>query len=528
MAPGMQGISADTLGLRLKANRGNLILAALGFLPLLWVFLVESWNRPAYQFFPMALFAAALLASRAVKAIGAPPAGSPSSTRFLVVVAGVVCLFANLLWSPWLGFIAFLLGVTAILWGLGGKPLFLALVPAILMLVAILPPPLGWDQSLTLWLRSVAVHVSCGLLDWLRITFVRDGNTIQLPGKTLFIEEACSGINSFVLCNAFCLFWILWQRRSYGWLVPAMLATSCFVVLGNIIRITGCSLAFSRWHLDLLDGWPHEAFGLVLLLGYCVLVMSTEQFLVFLTQPVPEEPESAPPPRPAPAAQPAAIAPPAGPILGSRFAGLLLAILGLGVFAFHIVHSKGRTIWPGLSSSLELKLSVPDDLAGWRRVNSGSGDQAMIQYVGLHSSIWHFQRAGRQASLAVDYPLNGFHDVQICYTANGWLVSAEDKMLNPAGQDDLHAMRLTMNKPPFRHAYVFQSVVDEHGRWLSNEEALVHRLETPPAGYRIQLITEAFGPIPDAAQADAQALFLEARQTLVPQIIEQLRKPAAK
>jgi len=42
------------------------------------------------------------------------------------------------------------------------------------------------------------------------------------------------------------------------------------------------------------------------------------------------------------------------------------------------------------------------------------------------------------------------------------------------------------------------------------------------------LITEAFGPIPDAAQADAQALFLEARQTLVPQIIEQLRKPAAK
>jgi hypothetical protein len=37
-----------------------------------------------------------------------------------------------------------------------------------------------------------------------------------------------------------------------------------------------------------------------------------------------------------------------------------------------------------------------------------------------------------------------------------------------------------------------------------------------------------FGPIPEAVESDAQALFVQARQTLVPQLVEQLNKSAAK
>jgi len=61
---------------------------------------------------------------------------------------------ANILWSPWLGYIAFFLGMAAALWG-WRQTAVEAFGPAGLMLLVILPPPLGWDQTLILWLRSV-------------------------------------------------------------------------------------------------------------------------------------------------------------------------------------------------------------------------------------------------------------------------------------------------------------------------------------------------------------------------------------
>ena len=534
--------STDALGARVRANRGNLVLAALGFIPLLGSFFILSWSRPAYQFFPLALVATVMLGARAVKSVrGGLSAGNLAVSRALVLTTGAVWLWANYHWSPWLGFIAFLLGLTAILWGLGGWPLCRAFVPVILMLLAILPPPFKWDQSLTLWLRSVAVHTSCGLLDWLRITFVQDGNTIQLPGKVLFVEEACSGINSFVLCNAFCLFWLLWRRRPLWWLLPSLPATSLFVVLGNVIRITVCSLAFSRWHLDLLEGWRHETFGLVLLLGYCGLVMSVEQCLIFLTQAarppaVPGKTTTPPPGAETLAAPPVPTARSprrSGPVLGFPWVAPILALAGLGAFAAHLFLARGcfGTLWPGLTSSRELTLSLPPSLGGWQRVTASSGDQAMIEFAGVHSSVWHFQLAGSQASVAVDYPLDGFHNVRICYEANGWRVAAEDKVILPPGREDPHALRLTLDKQPYRHALVFHSVIDAQGRWLADASSLASRFAgatQAPTGYRIQLIIEGYGPIPADSAARAQELFFQARQFLVPQMVEQLSKPAAR
>ena len=101
-------IPAENLTSRLKTNGLSLFLAALAFGPLLWNFFILSWSRPAYQFFPMALIAAGMLAWREIERMGASLVpGNLRVTRLLAVVAGLVCLFANLRWSPWLGFIGF-------------------------------------------------------------------------------------------------------------------------------------------------------------------------------------------------------------------------------------------------------------------------------------------------------------------------------------------------------------------------------------------------------------------------------------
>ena len=528
---GTMDFSADTLVTRIRANRVALILAALGFTPLLWVFFVLSWGRPEYQFFPLALFAAGLLAWRSVKTTVA--AGNLGITRLLTLATGVVCLLANILWSPWLGYIAFFLGMAAALWGLGGKPLLKAFVPAGLMLLVILPPPLGWDQTLILWLRSVAVNTSSALLDWLRVTHVLEGNTLLLPGKTLLVEEACSGINSFILCNAFCLFWILWQRRTLGWLWLAMPATSLFVVLGNVIRITAGTAAYYYWQVNLLSGWPHEIFGLLLLLGYCGLVLSVDQLLVFLMQPsrsrsaVQGERSSPPVAKPFPDDFRS------GPVFGFKFTGAFFAVVGLGVFAIHLFWGGSHALaaLPNLSSTPDLKLSLPASLVGWQRINSSSGDLALIQTLGLHSLIWHFQREGITAAVAVDYPLDGFHNVVECYKNNGWRVRAEDELTLPPSREDLHAIKLTLEQS-LRHAVVFHSVVNGNGAWLSAPRTLVNRFAhstvISQTGYRIQLITGGYAPLSEATEGATQELFFQARQMLVPQLVAELRKTAAK
>jgi len=621
--------SSSSLLARLKANRVSLILAALGLAPLLGLFFVASWDRPAYQFFPLALAGAAALAWRALREGGIPddkttdyrpptaapeaapqkiedgtskmagaavaPLSSiiypPSSINYPVALAfAAAFLAANALWSPWLGFVAFLLGLIALVWTLGGKTLLKAFVPAILILLTILPPPLNGDVTLTVWLRTVAVHTSSVLLDWLQVTHAQDGNTLLLPGKTLLVEEACSGINSFILCNALCLFWGLWQRRSILWFVFALPATSLFVVQGNILRITAGAAAYYFRHWDLLSGRPHEILGLVLLIGYCVLIWSFDQCLVFLTHS--GHSRSAAGPVGAPQkievggqrtedggrrtvdggqrtvdggqrtedggrwtvdggrrtedggqrtedggqisdlrAHPSEVSGQSSVV--RRLAPLALALTGLLFFAAHLFLGghHGLAKLPSLSSVRELNLSLPDSLAGWQRTSSTSGDPSWAQSYGFRSANWQFQHNGVTATVAADYPLDGFHNVKGCYIGNGWQVLSEKEALLPPAGEDLHALRLELQRS-LQYAVVLHSVINAEGQWLSAPLSVASRFQEdlgpPQKGYRVQLITVGYAPVSPAVEADCQTLFLQARQLLVQQLVDQLQPTAAK
>jgi exosortase len=524
-------IPADRLTSRIKANWLNLFLAVLAFAPLLWNFFILSWNRPAYQFFPMALVAAGMLAWRGAEQAGITAApGNLVVTRLLMAVTAALCLTANLRWSPWLGFIAFLAGLVTVIWGLGGKVLLKALAPALLIMLAILPPPLGLDEKLTLWLRSVAVQVSCSLMDWMQIILVRDGNTVQLPGKALFVEEACSGINSFILCNVFCLFWFLWQRRPLWWLCVSLPAVSVFVVLGNILRITICAAVYNRWQIDLLEGWRHETFGLVLLLGYCALALSLDQFMVFLLYPADESipgqaGQKTPAPTPFIAGERRS-----GPLLGFKFAGAILFFTVLGICGAQVLR-HGRDALsplPTIITMQELKLSLPANVAGWN-LESTAGNANLLQTTGVHTMNWLFRRGAMSAEVAVDYPFGGFHDVRLCYENNGWKVINEEYLKLPQTGEDLYTCKLILAQA-ISHAIDWHSDMDQHGNWISKQKVLDggYRNLSDLTSYRIQLIAGGYAPVMGAEENDAQDLFFAARALLAPQMIDQFRKDSGK
>ena len=516
---------------KLKAERVNLVLILLGFVPLLSIFLIQLWGRSTYQFFPLALVGAGLLAWRVIKEEKIfLSAAKLLSIRLFSLSAVILFLLSYWIWSPWLSFIAFLATLIALLWGLGGKSLLLTFVPALLMVLAILPPPFNWDQTLTLWLRSVAMDVCSALLDCFDVTFVRDGNTLQLPGKVLFVEEACSGINSFILCNVVCLFWLLWQRRPLRWLLLAMPATSLFVILGNIIRITTGAVGYFYWQVDLLTGWKHEVFGLVLLLGYCGLIWSLDQLLVFLNCPITAQ-------------RSRVVFPIVDPVtfclespsrasfpMRSSVFGLVYILVGLGSTAIHFRHMSSQQIRIALSdfkTTRLITLSLPQKIDGWERINNDSGDRATVATLAVHSIIWRFQRDGIIISIAVDYPLDGFHNVRICYEGNGWTVASENRLLDSQTHEDLHAVELALDQK-LHHAVVYHSVIDEQGKWLEQASSFDSRFVVKQVtGFRIQLVIESYAALASDQTTAAKSLFFQARTLLVPQIIDEIRKTAA-
>jgi len=381
----------------------------------------------------------------------------------------------------------------------------------------------------------VAVDTSSTLLDSLNVTHLQDGNTLLLPGKKLLVEEACSGINSFILCNACCLFWVLWRRRPLIWLLPGLLLSSLFVVLGNVIRITTGTVADYYWQINLLSGWRHEAFGLGLLLAYCGLILSVDQLLIFLTRSVRMQATVESQPTFSQPASPSAEELGPRPVFGFPFAGAIMAMVGIGFFTAHLLAGgrHGLAALPRFNAPPELKLTLPASLAGWQRINSDAGDKSLAQTLGVHSTLWHFQRKGSEAIVAVDYPLDGFHNVKICYQRNGWQPVAEESLLLPPTKADLHAIRLTLKKS-IHHAVVYHSVVDERGAWLSPQSTMENRLVNPtgtsavPTGYRVQLIAGGYSPISGAASTAASELFFEARQILVPQLVNKLHQGSAR
>ncbi len=97
-------------------------------------------------------------------------------------------------------------------------------------------------------------------------------------------------------------------------------------------------------------------------------------------------------PEVAPEAGPADAAAASTPVLGFKFLGLALAVVGLGSFAVHRVMAgrHGVAALPSLKTVRQLDFSMPATFAGWQRNSADSGDAAWVQTLGVRSSDWVF------------------------------------------------------------------------------------------------------------------------------------------
>ncbi|TAK91638.1 MAG: exosortase U, partial [Verrucomicrobia bacterium] len=484
-----------------KLGRGGLALLALGYVPLLIAFFGNLWTKEHYQFFPVALAGAAILARGRWMEVARPlqPGAALVYVPLLLISFGLV-IGGTLLWSPWLGAVAAYLGLCATVWALGGRKLFLALLPALIVLAIVIPPPLGFDQTFTLWLRRVATVWSSHWLDAIGLVHSPSGNVIEIANQRLLVEEACSGINSVLSTAAACLFFTFWRRRSYVQVFSALLLTMSFVLLGNVVRITTGAWLIHNYQLDILTGWRHQAVGMVMFVAYLCLILSLDHLLAFLFSPVPTRARStptgaapqvatiAPAPVsvviPAPSvAQPAPTAPietiaptPAG------FFGLPRGLVWAALAAFAVlgvlqsVHGLTRFFQdrklariPDTALIAGASFTLPENIGGWHTVATVPKEQK-AETMGVYSKIWNFQRGNTIASVGLDYPFTGYHDVTLCYTLQGWETRDKHIQISDAEKKVPSEIEVAMKKDFMKYGTLWFSTVDQYGRWQDRGE----------------------------------------------------------
>jgi exosortase len=510
------------------------------FIPILVQFGLNLWSRPQYQFFPLALVGVTWLAWLGYQEAKTPQPGSKAVAGLLLGGSLAMQWLALVIWSPWLGAAAAGLAGVALSWWRGGWPRLKSMLPALVLYLVIFPPPLSWDAVFTVWLREQVIIISSRLLDWLKIAHLTEGNVMEIAGRKLLVEEACSGINSLLSISATALFYGFWRRRPGPHIVLLTIGSMCFVLLANVIRILLGVGLLAHGVFNLLEGRAHDLLSAALFLLALGLMLSLDQLLFFFHE-IPQD-----------LGQPSvfsgdgdrsAIGDPWVPSRRAWWVAAVFVLVGLagtGVFFRQRQFAQRQNGTANDRLKPNARFDLPRTLGGWNQVDLAGPVAKEYQNFNAQSLEWHFQKGDWLASVSLDYPFNHYHDVTVCYTLSGWTLS--QKSMHPASVDRRAPsfLELELGKAG-RHGRVLVATMNQAGRWL-DEEYLGSKPSAPgnrlsdrfssqvffvPAvcTYRIQTLATSRNRLATNEGEELKRLFHQAREHLAAQLLIQMERP---
>lgn len=156
-------------------------------------------------------------------------------------------------------------------------------LPVALVLLSI-PLPVVVLGSLALPLQLQASQMGAALLEWRHVPVRLDGNVIQLPGRTLFVTEACSGLRSLSALLALgVLIGGLWLRHPATRLLLLLLALPVAIILNGVrVFLTGFLVYFvdpalGDGFMHMTEGWLIFVFAFAILGAISWLLLQVEQ-----------------------------------------------------------------------------------------------------------------------------------------------------------------------------------------------------------------------------------------------------------
>ncbi|MFN7731652.1 MAG: exosortase U [Pirellula sp.] len=401
----------------------TLVLPVLALAPLLAIQASLLMQKPHLQFFPLALLGAAYF----LKPNAEPQRDVPLRRWAIYLwIGGIVLSVAALvLVSPWLAHVCFIVMVGV--WALGARPNMSVLrVIGVCGLIAVtLPPPFGWDQVLVQALQAISSVVCSRLMDLTGIYHVRRGNIIEIASKPLFIEEACSGVDSQYALMAVAGVLLLLGRAGLTVSLLTIVTVPIWAILGNLLRIYLIAAGLDWFGVDLSSGTVHTMLGLCVFIFTAWVHWSSVQLLNFLQLRCFHSERSGA------IAEPGGVEDVAvctrGEVQTLPFSKIWLA---LPTLLFIFMPSNFQAIadfvaapdLPAFSGDLAERFPGRNALTtneaqivGFQSVTRDRSD-----LLGQHSRIWQLRNETSRMTVSLDFPFRGWHPLWVCYMNAGW------------------------------------------------------------------------------------------------------------
>lgn len=512
------------------------------------------WRRSHYQHFPFVLLASALLFARG---LADPGPGEPPHKAWAwagVVASWLLLGLAYLIPSPLFASASLLL-----LLGAGGCVLARradAPFPLASWGLAwlVLPPPLGLDYKLIGTLQRSSSWLAGKALDVMGINHLMDGNALVLTDKTLFVDEACSGIVSAVSIVTCAAMYAVWRRRGLAHGLLLMVAAAGWAMLINVLRIISIALAHLWAGADLAEGVSHTLVGLAAFALSLVTLVATDWLLkAALAEVGPRWRQMTGEPlrfgsllvnawdkfvatSDRPTEKPV--------YTGSlRWGRLLTGSVGLAttLAATLAFASLGATQLAWLTAPEKAKLDFPDvdafaagltggampeEFLGMKLVATDLEQRDKSSVFGANSVIYEYEdKSGDIYLLSCDFPfVGGWHELSGCYKGIGWQVHDRTVEVRQGDNDKPYDLALlTMTKPDGRSSLVAfcgctsdgapleapaLTLIESFWNAFARREAYADARQS----YQVQVLTERSDEISDADREVARQIVDEARK----------------
>jgi len=367
-----------------------------------------------------------------------------------------------------------------------GRAAFGQLLTVWLLLWLVIPPPFRLDDQLIRLLQGLTARFSSTLLEIVNVHHLLAGNVFRLPGREMFVAEACSGINSQLVLIAASVLLAILLRRVWLHAILLIAASVFWSVVVNTARVTLIVLAAVQWDIDLSDGWQHQVLGHALALVGVLLLLSTDQLLVGLfasildyrQAQVDEEHERAPFATDLlsrvwnaviacvseTSAEPdverdTPVSTSASPAIAAKRSWLVVAPFGcLGVlqlvllFAPHAPEIRADALAGAFQEEW-----LPQQLGDWQRIEYKVEERDRSSDEGQYTRKWIYRSEDYVASVSVDFPFLGWHELTRCYKSRGW---TEEKRTVRKVKNAGSIVQVDLSKPNGESGYLLFSLFD--------------------------------------------------------------------
>ena len=184
----------------------------------------------------------------------------------------LIFILASYAYIITLGSMAMLITLYGVIIYIYGFRVFQLLLFPLCFLVLMIPVPEQIYSSLTIPLQLFVSKISTDLTTLLNIPIFRQGNVIQLPGQTLEVVQACSGLRSVMSLLALGIIFGYLKVNSNYLRTFIVCSSIPIAIIVNIFRVMIMIIVSYYFQYDLSNGTIHTTFGMMIY-GLALLIL---------------------------------------------------------------------------------------------------------------------------------------------------------------------------------------------------------------------------------------------------------------